>query len=351
MLITSKQLIKISLCITLIIVTSYRLHAQYWAAKNEWNRERFYANYKNLIEIAFESTPNSSLKVRVSRGELKGENGVYYYYTNATGNMTLSITRGRDTLFSQEYYVHRFPTPCVCVGRRSRRKLRPEDFSAGIWVQNPVDNFTNLEVVEMQLDYLDANLYSNTITLTGSEISDPRSKLVGIQSRNMWIEKFSYRKLDGSIETVKNPEVCECSGRGVDISLMQRQEQEKFANINSQVIEIFEYPQMYATLSSKSSGQITKEEFVKGLLGIQPFIGSNTFGFAIQEFTVRIMRNTGRLETYTSKNGAFTKDMQEAFSFLQPGERIEIGEISAANYCKKMSISGMNFYIIKSENK
>lgn len=344
MKIFSRKKTKVLLIFLLIIGAS---NAQYWAAYNEWDRAVLYTHHQNLIEVALGKYRNKDLRATVDRGDLSGSNGVYYYSTNKKGPMTFSVLLGRDTIFTQEYYVYEFPDPCLCVSNPNFKKLEPKDFYAGVWSQNPINHYENLEIIEIGIEYSDYDNYTTSLVLDAEDLKYPKNKLQYVKSKQLYVNYMKFRNLDSSIATMKYPKVRYCESIGGRAKDLEREAQQMFMLKNENVIEIKKYPPFYAVFADENSARITKEQLLsQSEVLLKPAIGSNMFGFTIQEFKLRIMRFNGRLESYTSNSNYLTDKMKEALSTLKAGERIELGEIVAANSLKQISVTGVSFVIV-----
>jgi hypothetical protein len=334
--------IGISMCIATTIAV-----AQYWTSFNLWDDENLYTNYNNLIEISAGRWDNSSLTVSVDRGDISGTNGLYQYYADVAGPMMLYITRGRDTVKAKKYLVLPFPKPKLCIARGNPRNLVPQDFAYGIWSPNPINHYQRLTITKIQVDYLDlGGKYTNSIIVEGDNVKNLYGKMTDIRTNKIWIELFCYKALDGSIKTVRNPEIFNCGIDNLNTLPTERFSQELPMNMEGRAIKVYFYPKIIATLNGNIFGTMDSPSINKfPPIMLKPEKGTNTFGFEVVGFSLRILTTNGKLLTYVSDNGSYTTEIMAALSALRAGDRFEVSDIVIDNGLKKIQANRLSFTI------
>lgn len=342
-----RSIIRITVLGIILCVSTTISVAQYWASCNLWDGEALYTDHLNQIEISAGSSPNSDLNVTVDRGLISGTMGVYTYQVAVAGPMMLYITKGRDTLIAKKYLVRPFPKPKLCIMRGNPRKLEPQDFAYGVWSPNPLDRFQRLAITKIQIDYMDlGGQYVNSVIAEGDDIKNPYAKLGDIRAKKIWIEQFSYKAFDGSIKTVRSPELCNCAREDRNFLPNERFTQELPTTKERRAIEVFFYPRMIATINGKTFGPMDApgRNTVPPIV-LRPQMGTNTYGFKVVGFTLRILTTNGMLMSYVSPNGGYTPEMTAALSALRVGDRFEISDIDIDNGLKKTQASRLSFTI------
>jgi len=320
-----------------IILSSWGASAQNASYKNLWDDEKLYTNIDNEIDIAITKYPFRELEVKTDRGTLLGENGSYILRIGKAGPVDLLIYRNGTVIYSKELFVYPFPRPKLCMTSFRGKELDPEDFLGAVWVKNPLDYYSNLDVKMLNLEYLQPGNYTGNITFEGKSIRGAYKKLISYQTTEMWINSVEYFKPDSSIGKVVKPEACRC----YIPRITKEKKLEKPSTIKTAIV-ILAYPPMMVDFGNSKSRLVSKKQ-----LTAQRKIGlispvQNTFGFKLISFDMNIRRLDGKIERYSSNSNRLSPQMLSALRRTSDGDQISIANAKARNHMKTMSILGIN---------